>query len=91
METLGNSQATRQTVHLLLMNIFRAAFGDDTACSNVVKVVQILGCITTHLVGIDGHQCINRLILKTHIIIIGGIDDGKLGLGIEQTLLLTFI
>ena len=91
METLGNRQTVCQIIHLLLIDVLSTPFGDDSACANVVKIVQILSRVATHLVGVDGHQSIDRLILQTHIIIIGGIDDGKLRFAIAQTTLLAVV
>ena len=72
-------------VELLLVDLVLRTLRDDAACTDVIQVVQILGRITLHLVGIDGVQSLNGLSLQTHIIIIGGIDDGIFRLGIEQT------
>ena len=55
-----------------------------TSGANVIEIVEELGSIANHLVGVDGPQGRYRLSLQTYIIIIGGVDDGIFRLSIEQ-------
>ena len=78
-------EAAHQMVKLLLVDLLLGALGDDAASSDVIHIVEILGRIAQHLVGMDTLKSLDALALKTNIIIIGGIDNRILRLGIEQT------
>ena len=82
--TTGQEEAAHQVVELLLVDLVLRALGDDAARSDVVEVVEVLGRVALHLVGIDGVEGLDRLLLESYIIVIGGVDDGILGLGIKQ-------
>ena len=90
MKTLGNGETTAEEVHLLLIDVVRAAFSDDAACSHVVEVVKVLCRVMAHLVDIDFHQGFYGLALQADIIIIGGTDNGQFGLRINHALLQAF-
>ena len=78
-------ETAHQSVKLLLIDRLLRAFGDDTACTDVIEVVQELGRIALHLVGIYRHQGLYRLSLQSDIIVVGGVHDGIFRLGIEQS------
>ena len=84
----GNVQTARQTIHLLLIDVLLAAVGDDATSAHVVEVIKELSRVAAHLVRVDSHKGVDGLALEANIIIIGGIDDAELRLGIAQTLLL---
>ena len=84
----GNIQAARQTIHLLLIDFLLAAVGDDATSAHVVEVIKELSRVAAHLIRVDSHKGVDGLALEAYIIIIGGIDDAELRLGIAQTLLL---
>ena len=84
----GDIQAARQTIHLLLIDVLLTAVSNDATSAHVVEVIQELSRIAAHLVRVDSHECVDGLALEAYIIIIGGIDDAKLRLGIAQALLL---
>ena len=71
-----------------MVDLLLCTLGDNTSGANVIEIVEELGCIAYHLVGINGSQSRYRLALQTYIIIIGGVDDGILRLGIEQPALI---
>ena len=48
-----------------------------------------MGRVALDVVGIDGVKRLDRVLLQTYIIIIGGVDDGILALGITETALQT--
>ena len=85
---LGYLVAAQQVVHLLLVDVVGRPFGEYASGADVVEVVQELGRVALHLLGVDGHECLDRLLVEAYIIIIGGSDDGQFGLGIEQASLL---
>ena len=80
-------EAAHQMVELLLVDLLLGTLGDDAASTYIIHIIKVLGRVAHHLVGMDAPQGINTLALETYIIIIGGIDDGVLRLGIEQTAL----
>ena len=82
-------EAAHQMVELALVDLLLRALSEDAACADVVEIVEVLGRVALHLVGIDGAQGLDGLPLETYIIIIGGIDNGILCLSIEEALLLT--
>ena len=88
---LGYLETAQQAVHLLLKDFLCRPFGQNAAGTNVVEIVQELRRVLFHLLGVYGLQGLNRLLLKTYIIIIGGIDNGKLCLGIEQPAALALV
>ena len=88
-EPLGDGQTAAQEVHLLVVDVFRRALGDDAACTDVVEVVQVLCRVAAYLVGVDGLEGLDGLAFQAYIIIIGGVDNGKLRFSIAQALLLT--
>ena len=81
----GCQKTTHEVVELLLVDLLLGSLGDDATCTDVVEIVEELGCVALYLIGIDGIKGFDRLTLKTHIIIIGGIDDGIFCFCIEQT------
>ena len=85
---LGYLEATQQAVHLLLIDVCCRAVGQDSTCPYVVEIVQELCRVLFHVVSVDSHQGIYRLLLESYIIEIGGGDDGQFRLGIEQASLL---
>ena len=89
--TLGNNQTTRQVVHLLLVYLLGRSLRQDASGTDVIKIVQILGRIVAHLVGVQLADGLHRLALQTHIIIIGGSDNGHLRLRIQQSAALVFV
>ena len=66
------------------------AFGNDATRSDIIEVVQILGGVALHLVGVNLFQRLYGLSLQSHIIIIGGVDDGIFCLGIAQDTQIAF-
>ena len=81
----GDEEAAHQVVELLLVDFLLRALSDDAARSDVIQPVEHLGGVALHLVGVDSVEGLDGLFLQTHIIIIGGVDDGVLALGIVQT------
>ena len=79
-----NHEATQQMVELLLVDLLLRALGKDAASADVIEIIEVLRCVALYFIGVDGLQSLNRLPLKTDIIIIGGVDDGVLRLGIEH-------
>ena len=78
MVTLGDRQATVQIVYLLSMYLVGRTLGQNTACTNVIQVVQVLSRITTQFVKVQLLQGFDGLAFQSYIIIIGGVDNGKL-------------
>ena len=83
-------EAAHQVVILLLVDFLLRSFSDDTACTDVVEIVQKLWrvklYVVWHLV-----QGIDALLLEAYIIIIGGTDNGQFALCIEQAPTLTLL
>ena len=86
--TLRNGQASVQIVDLLGKYLCRRPFGQDAACPDIIEVVQILRRVALQFMEINLPEGLDRLALQADIIIIGGVDNGKLALGIEQSALL---
>ena len=86
----GCQKTAHEGIELLLVDVLLSALGDDATCSDIIEVVQILGCVTLYLVRVDLFQCLDGLTLQSHIIIIGGVDDGIFRLGIAQDTLIAF-
>ena len=80
-----HQEATHQMVEFTLVDFLLCTFGNDTTSTDVVHIIKVLGRIAQHLVRTNLVQRLNRLTLKTHIIIIGGVHDGILCFCIEQT------
>ena len=78
-------ETTHEVVELLLVNLQLGSLGDDATCTDVVEIVKELSGVALHLIGIDGIKGFDGLSFKTHIIIIGRIDDRIFCFGIEQT------
>ena len=76
-------KATQQIVKLLLLNVLLRSLRQYTASSNIIEIVQPLSCILFDLVR-HFRQGINAFLLQSHIIIIGGCDNGQFTLGIKQ-------
>ena len=77
-------ETAHQTIKLLLVDRLLGSFGDDTACTDIVEIVQELSRIPLYLIGIYRLQCLYRLAFQSDIIIIGGVHDGIFRFGIEQ-------
>ena len=75
-------------VELLLDNLLLRPLSDDAARTYIIHIIKVLGRIAQHLAGMDAPQGLDALTLESYIIIIGGIDDGVLRLGIEQAVLI---
>ena len=78
-------EAAHQVVKLLLVDLLLRALGNDAASSDVIHIVEILGRVAQHLIGMNALKSLDALTLETNIIIIGGIDNRILCLSIEQT------
>ena len=85
----GDEEAAHQVVELLLVDLLLGALRDDATRTDVIEPVEQLGGVALHLVGVDGVESLDGLFLQTHVIIIGGVDDGVLALGIVQPAQLT--
>ena len=85
----GDEEAAHQVVELLLVDLLLRALRDDATRTDVIEPVEQLGGVALYLVGIDGVEGLDGLFLQTHVIIIGGVDDGVLALGIVQPAQLT--
>ena len=85
-EARGDAETAVQEVHLLVIDVFGGAVSDDAPGTDVIQVVQVLGRVVPHLVGIDGQEGFHRLALQAHVVVIGGVDNGQLRLGIGQPL-----
>ena len=85
----GDEEAAHQVVELLLVDLLLRALRDDATRTDVIEPVEQLGGVALHLVGVDGVESLDGLFLQTHVIIIGGVDDGVLALGIVQPAQLT--
>src|SRR5574344_197733 len=82
----GDEETTHKTVKLPLRNIVCCTISNDATSSNIIKIVEILGCITLNIaIRIYFIDCIDRLSFQSYIIIISGIDDGKFRFGINQS------
>ena len=85
----GDEEAAHQVVELLLVDLLLCALGDDASRADVIEPVEQLGGVALHLVRVDGVEGLDGLFLQTHIIIIGGVDDGVFALGIMEPAQLT--
>ena len=74
--------AAHQMVKLGLVDHLLRARGNHTARPHIVKVVQVLSRVALQLVG-HGEERISRLPLQSHVVVIGGGDDGELALGVD--------
>ena len=86
---LGHTETTVQAFYLLLMNLFRSAISQHSACTDVVEIVQVLGSVVAHLIGIQLLKSLHTLALQSYIIIIGGSDNSHFRFRISQSLALT--
>ena len=71
------------------MNLFRSAISQHSACTDVVEIVQVLGSVVAHLIGIQLLKSLHTLALQSYIIIIGGSDNSHFRFRISQSLALT--
>ena len=75
----GEHVAAHEVVELALADGFLCPGGEDAACADVVVVVQQLRHVGLYLaVGIDLPDGLDGRLFQSHIIIIGGGDDGEL-------------
>ena len=85
--TVCDTKTTVQNIYFVGMYLLRVVSSQHSTCTDVIEIVQILSCITTHGFSVQRMDSINRLSLKTYVIIIDGIDNGHLRLCINHTLL----
>ena len=82
----GEHITTYQIVKLLLIDFFLRPIGNDSTCSDVVKVRQELSNIRLNLsIWVDILQCIDGRLLQTNVEIIDRSDYIKLRTGIDHT------
>ena len=86
----GQKEAAHEVVELQLVDLPLRALGDDAARTDVIQVVEHLGGVALHFVGVDDAQGLDTLVLQAYIIIIGGVDNGIFTLCIAQPALLTW-
>ena len=82
--------AAHQIVPFLLLYIFGRSVNKNTASTNLIKIVQILGCILLQNIRVYQIQGRDTLRFKSYIIIIGGSHNAKLTLSIYHTSLKPF-
>ena len=77
--------APQQVVHLHLVDFLLCPVTDDSARADIVEVVEQLGVVAEDFpVGVDAVERLRRLLVETHIIIIGRSDDGQFGARIDH-------
>ena len=79
--------ALHQVIPFLLVHLFLGTFRDNSSCTDLIEIVQILCRILLQFrIVLDGFKRFNRRLLQSYIIIIGGCDNGQLAPGIDHTL-----